>query len=177
MRDDSEISRRSLLKAAGGGIMLLVGFDLLKRVKADGAAPAPSPFKSWIESQQGIVTLLSGRSEMGQVFHALPMVLADELGVDWQAVRVEQAPNDMTLFGEQETGGSGSVAGSFMLMRQAAAAAKTMLVTAAAQRWNIAPDQCQVNDGVITHGGDRFTFGELVEAAAKLPVPDFNTVA
>ena len=176
--DRAVFSRRGLLKSAvGAGAVLLIGFDVSRTAK--GAASAPvSPFRSWIRiDQNGAVTLLSGRSEMGQgISSALPMVLADELGIDWKDVLVEQAPNDAALFGEQGTGGSGSVAGSWLGLRQAAAAARTMLVAAAAQRWSVAPESCTVKNGAVTHGSSRFTFSELVESAAKLPLPDFNKV-
>lgn len=178
MSDLSTLSRRGLLKSVGSAAVLLIGFDAPVSAKAE-ALPSVNPFRSWIRiDQNGVVTLLSGRSEMGQgISSALPMVLADELGVEWKDIRVEQAPNDTALFGDQGTGGSGSVAGSWMGLRQAAAAARSMLVTAASQRWNVAPDSCAVKSGVVIHGSDSFTFAELVEAASKLPIPDLKTVA
>ncbi|HEX4808258.1 MAG TPA: xanthine dehydrogenase family protein molybdopterin-binding subunit [Bryobacteraceae bacterium] len=176
--DHPQMSRRGLLKtAAGTGAMLLIGFDVFRIAKAQAPPHAPvSPFRSWIRiDQNGDVTLLSGRSEMGQgISSALPMVLADELGIDWKDVRVEQAPNDPALFGEQGTGGSGSIAGSWMGLRQAAAAARFMLITAAAQRWSVAPETCNVKNGLVVHGTDQLKFSELVEPASKLPLPDFK---
>jgi isoquinoline 1-oxidoreductase beta subunit len=170
------LSRRSLLKAAGTGAVLVIGFDIPRVVKGETPTAPVSPFRSWIRiDQSGNVALLSGRSEMGQgISSALPMVLADELGVDWKDVLVEQAPNDPKLFGDQGTGGSGSVAGSWMGLRQAAAAARSMLITAAAQKWYVAPETCTIKGGVVTHGTDQLPFSELVESASKLPVPDFN---
>jgi CO/xanthine dehydrogenase Mo-binding subunit len=172
------ISRRGLLKAAGTGAVLLIGFDVPRAAKSAPAAAPVSPFRSWIRlDQSGAVTLLSARSEMGQgISSALPMVLADELGVDWKDVLVEQAPNDAALFGDQGTGGSGSVAGSFLGLRQAGAAARTMLITAAAQRWNVSASECTVRSGAVLHGGNSLRFAELVESASKLPVPDFKTL-
>lgn len=179
MIDSAEltVSRRGLLKTLGGAAVLLIGFDLPKRIKADVPALA-SPFRSWIRiDQSGVVTLLSSKSEMGQgISSALPMVLADELGVDWNAIHVEQAPNDPALFGDQGTGGSGSVAGSWLITRQAAAAARTMLIAAAAQKWNVSPESCAAKHGAVTNGNQRLSFGDLVEAASQLPVPDFKTV-
>ncbi len=173
------ISRRGLLKsAATTGAALIIGFDMPQMLKGAPPKEVVSPFRSWIRiDQTGGVTLLSGRSEMGQgISSALPMVLAEELGVDWKAVRVEQAPTDAALFGTQGTGGSGSVAGSWMPLRKAGAAAREMLVTAAAQRWNVGPSDCTVRDGAVHNGTHKLTYGELVESASKLPIPDFEKV-
>jgi isoquinoline 1-oxidoreductase beta subunit len=175
----TNISRRGLLKsAATAGGILLIGFEVRHIARGQEAKQPVSPFRSWIRiDQTGKVTLLSSRSEMGQgISSALPMILADELGVDWKDVHVEQAPNDPALFGDQGTGGSGSVAGSWTPCRQAAAAARTMLITAASQRWGVDPATCTVKNAVITSGNYRATFGELVESASKLPIPDFNKV-
>jgi isoquinoline 1-oxidoreductase beta subunit len=189
-REREGLSRRNVLKTTGAaGAALLVGFNAAKAATAtgeqdekDAAKPhekkAVSPFRSWVRiDQSGQVTLLSGRSEMGQgISSALPMVLAEELGVDWRDIKVEQAPNNPELFGEQGTGGSGSVAGSYQILRQAGAAARTMLVTAAAQKWQVKPEECIVSNGVISHNGSSARFGELVEVAATLPVPDLKKV-
>lgn len=173
--DRSQFSRRGLLKSAvGTGAALVIGFDVFRIAKGQNASPV-DPFRSWIRIDGSGVTLLSGRSEMGQgISSALPMILADELGVDWKDVRLEKAPNDPALFGDQGTGGSGSVAGSWMGLRRAGAAARTMLVTSAAQKWNVAPESCSVNNGVVSHGNDQLKFSELVEGASKLPLPDFS---
>lgn len=178
--DTSQVSRRTLLKsAATAGAVLLVGFDVPASAKAASAANKPAnPLRSWIQiDETGQVTLMSGRSEMGQgISSALPMVLADELGVDWEDVRVEQAPNDVARFGDQGTGGSGSVAGSWMPMRQAAAAARSMLITAAAKQWNVAPESCSIKSGVVSSGEHSAKLGELVAGAAQLPIPDLTTI-
>jgi CO/xanthine dehydrogenase Mo-binding subunit len=163
-----------LKSAVGTGAALVIGFDVFRIAKGQNASPV-DPFRSWIRIDGSGVTLLSGRSEMGQgISSALPMILADELGVDWKDVRLEKAPNDPALFGDQGTGGSGSVAGSWMGLRRAGAAARTMLVTSAAQKWNVAPESCSVNNGVVSHGNDQLKFSELVEGASKLPLPDFS---
>jgi len=188
-RERDGLSRRSVLKTTGAaGAVLLVGFNATAATKVeeqdekDAAKPqekkAGSPFRSWVRiDQSGQVTLLSGRSEMGQgISSALPMVLAEELCVDWRDVKVEQAPNNPELFGEQGTGGSGSVAGSYQMLRQAGAAARLMLTTAAAQKWQTKPEECIVSNGVVSHNGNSARFGELVEAAATLPVPDLKKV-
>src|SRR6202007_1291648 len=105
------------------------------------------------------------------------MILAEELSVDWKQVHVEQAPTNPQIY-DLGTGGSGSVAGSWMPLRQAGAAAREMLITVAAQRWNVLRDTCKAQDGGVLHGARKqfFTYGELASDAAKLPVPDFHTV-
>src|SRR5262249_57237866 len=92
------------------------------------------------------VTLIVGKSEMGQgIMTALPMILAEELSLDWKQVKIEQAPTNPKVY-DHGTGGSGSVAGSYLPLRQAGAAAREMLVTAAAQRWNVNADTCQAEN-------------------------------
>jgi isoquinoline 1-oxidoreductase beta subunit len=170
-----------MLKSVAGttGAVLLIGFDVLPKAKAaPPEAAAVNPFRSWVQiDEAGQVTIMSGRSEMGQgISSALPMVLADELGVNWNDVRVEQAPNDVARFGDQGTGGSGSVAGSWLTMRQAGAAARTMLISAACARWSVQPENCSIVDGVIKSGERSGKIGEFVAAAAQLPIPDFSKV-
>ena len=170
--DRNQLSRRSILKsAASTGAVLVIGFDLPQVAGAAASEKAAvNPFRSWIQiDPTGQVTLMSGRVEMGQgISSALPMVLADELGVDWKDVRIQQAPNDASRFGDQGTGGSGSVAGSWTPLRQAAAAARTMLVSAAARQWNVAPESCTAKNGVVSSATKSAKFGELVPAASQL---------
>ena len=108
---------------------------------------------------------------MGQgISTALPMILAEELGIDWKDIQVEHSSVDRA-FGPLGTGGSGSVTALYTPLRQAGAAARQMLVSAAAQRWNVDPESCTTKSGVVWHGTDKFTYAELVEAASKLPIP------
>ena len=103
---------------------------------------------------------------------SLAMVLADELDADWHDVRVEQAQGD-AKYGDQNTDGSKSVRLLLNTMREAGATARQMLVTAAARRWNVAPSACHTEAGAVVLGaaGKRLRYGDLVEDAAKLPVP------
>src|SRR6202035_2722839 len=100
-----------------------------------------------------------------------------ELYLDWKQVSVEQAPTDPKIY-DHGTGGSGSVAGSWVPLRRAGAGAREMFITAAAQHWNVSRDTCKAQNGGVLHGARKnfLTYGELVEDAAKLPVPDFKTV-
>jgi isoquinoline 1-oxidoreductase beta subunit len=184
MTTASVLNRRDFLKTgASAGAALVVGFHLSPAALAASAAdqekkPA-NPFTAWVRiTPDNQVTLILGKSEMGQgVMTALPMILAEELYLDWKQVRIEQAPTNPAIY-EHGTGGSGSVAGSWTPLRQAGAAAREMLITAAAQHWNVNRDTCKPKDGGVLHGARKefLPYGQLVEAAAKLPVPDFNTV-
>jgi isoquinoline 1-oxidoreductase beta subunit len=113
------------------------------------------------------------RSEMGQgVRTALPMILAEELDADWSQIAIQQA-GASTLFGDQTTGGSASVRTTWDPMRQAGATAREMLVNAAAQQWNVPSADCTTARGFVIHAASsrRSSYGDLVERAAKLPIP------
>jgi isoquinoline 1-oxidoreductase subunit beta len=184
MAKSSAFSRREFLRAgAAGGAALVVGFRLSARTLAGQAAEqekkTPSPFDAWVRiTPDNRVTLILGKSEMGQgIMTALPMILAEELCVDWKNVKVEQAPTNPNVY-DLGTGDSGSVAGSWLPLRRAGAAAREMLIAAAAQKWEVGADTCKASDGQVVHGNPKryLSYGELVEAAAKLPIPNFNTV-
>ena len=128
----------------------------------------------------GTVTVISKHLEMGQgVYTGLATIVAEELDAAWSQVRIEGAPADVRRYahtartGFQMTGGSSSIANSWEQLRHAGAAARAMLVAAAAQRWNVAESEITVNDGVVAHAPSqqRAGFGELTAAAAELPVP------
>jgi len=178
------LDRREFLKSgtlAGAG--LLVGFHLPASAAQDPAQEqekkTPNPFNAWVHiAPNNRVTLILEKSEMGQgIMTALPMILAEELCVDWKNVTVQQAATDPAIY-DHGTGGSGSVAGCWLPMRRAGAAAREMLVAAAAARWNVNPDTCKAKDGGVLHGARNnfLTFGQLAEDAAKLPIPNLNTV-
>ena len=184
MAKASVVNRRDFLKTTtAGGVALVIGFHLSPRALAGQAQEQekkiPNPFDAWVRvTPDNHVSLILGKSEMGQgVMTALPMILAEELCLDWKQVKVEQAPTNPKIY-DHGTGGSGSVSGSWLPLRQAGAAAREMLVSAAAARWNVSPDTCKAQDGGILHGARKnfLTYGELVEDAAKLPIPDFHTV-
>ena len=178
------VDRRDFLKmgtVAGAG--LLVGFHLNALAADDPAEEqekkTPNPFNAWVHvTPDNHVTLILEKSEMGQgIMTALPMILAEELCVDWKSVRVEQAPTNPKVY-NHGTGGSGSVASCWLPMRRAGAAAREMLIAAAAARWNVNPNTCVAQDGGVLHGSRKnfLTYGELVEDAAKQPIPNLNTV-
>jgi len=186
-------SRRNFLiatTAVGGS--LLIGFALPKFLDSKGIDAPGYPESAEDENanfspnafiridKDGLVTLIMSKAEMGQgTFTSIPMLIAEELGVDLAKVKLEQAPADDKLYadpilGSQVTGGSTSIRGAWEPMRQAGAVARTLLVTAASQQWNTGMDQCYVENGYVRNKGsdDKLGFGELVSAAAALPIPD-----
>ncbi|MGO4326287.1 molybdopterin cofactor-binding domain-containing protein [Cupriavidus sp. 2TAF22] len=176
------LSRRTFLKltgVAGGGLALgLVGGVELAQAAEDGAKQkSPSPPQAFvIIAPDNTVTIAVNRLEFGQGVHtALPMVLADELDVDWKNVRSMLAPAGDAYrdpgFGIQMTGGSTALMHSFTQYRELGARARAMLVTAAAKQWNVDPASCAAVQGVVTSGTRRATYGELANAAMSLPVP------
>lgn len=180
----SVVNRRDFLKTtAAGGAALAIGFHLSGSAFGGQAEEqekkTPNPFDAWVRiTPDNRVSLILEKSEMGQgIMTALPMILAEELCVDWKQVRVEQAPTNPKIY-SHGTGGSGSVADSWLSLRRAGAAAREMLISAAAQKWEVTPETCKAVDGQVVHGNPKryFRYGELVEAAAKLPIPNLNTV-
>ena len=184
MLQSAMLHRRDFLKSgAAAGVGLLIGFHLDARETSNRAEeqekkPA-NPFDAWVRiTPDNRVTLILGKSEMGQgAMTSLPMILAEELCVDWKQVKVQQAPTNPQVY-DHGTGGSGSVAGSWLPLRRAGAAAREMLVTAAATRWSVNRDTCVAKDGGVLHGARKnfLTYGELAGDAAKLPLPDLKTV-
>jgi len=169
--------RRFLVTSASGGAGLILGFYLPSKSRPGEAAPAVLPFapNAFLSiDPQGVVTLTVHKSEMGQgVRTALPMMLAEELEADWSAVRIEQADGDLK-YGEQITGGSSSVRTSWDPLRKAGATAREMLLTAAAEVWNVPKAECRAERGRVIHAltGRSLPYGELVGVAGRLPVPE-----
>lgn len=177
------ISRRDFLRAsvaAAGG--LVIGFWLPGKQRlalAQGAPKAPIHPNAFLRiGKDGWVTVMVKNLEFGQgVTTALPMLVAEELECDWARVRAELAPSAPeyvhTGFGMQMTGGSMSVGDSWTQLRTVGAQARTMLVAAAAGQWKVKAEACRAEKGfVLGPGGRKTSFGSLVEAAAKLPVPE-----
>ena len=176
------LERRAFLKAsvvASGG--LLIGFHF-PGVSALASAQ-PSPTETFMPNAfvrigtDERVTVIVNHSEMGQgVYTSLPMLLADELDADWSKVGFEPAPVDPKYnhpaFGMQMTGGSSSVWSGLEQFREAGAAARAMLIAAAAQQWNVDASACRTESGAVLNGSRRLTYGHLAAAAAKLTPPE-----
>jgi isoquinoline 1-oxidoreductase beta subunit len=183
------LGRRGFLKATaatGAGLTLALYLDGALAQQGGpgkaGAATGPAPFEpnAFVRiGRDNTVTVIAKHLEMGQgVYTGLATLVAEELDAAWAQVRVEGAPADAKRYrnlfwGEaQGTGGSTAIANSWEQLRSAGAAARAMLVAAAARQWNVPPDSIAVKDGVVSHAsGKRATFGQLADAAAKEPVP------
>jgi len=168
---------------AAGATGLLIGFYLPDCVEALAAAPAAPEaavaLNAWIHvGTDDLVTILIDKSEMGQsILTGLAMLAAEELECDWKKVRTEFAPADKAYvnpqFGVQGTGGSSATRTSWEPLRRAGAAARMMLLEAAAQKWGVDKSECRAENGAVLHAATKrqLTYGSLAEAAAKLPVP------
>lgn len=168
----SPVSRRAFLGtgiAAGAG--LVIGFYLPHGALKTNKNFAPNAYLRI--TPDGKITVVVARSEMGQgVWTALPMILAEELETDLTQITIEQA-GASTLYGDQTTGGSASVRTTWDPMRKAGAAAREMLISAAALEWGLPRSACKAENGAITHAASnrRLTYGELAASAARLPIP------
>ncbi|HEY6909694.1 MAG TPA: molybdopterin cofactor-binding domain-containing protein [Myxococcales bacterium] len=123
-------------------------------------------------ASDGALTIVCARSEMGQgVRSTIPALIADEMGADPSRVAIEQAVGDKK-YGDQNTDGSSSIRNAYDDLRKAGATARTMLIAAAAKKWRVPAARLQAHDHAVWNGRKSLPFGELAEAAAKLPVPD-----
>lgn len=168
----SPVSRRTFVAtgvAAGAG--LVIGFYLPHSAGPQKDSFSPNAYLRITSDNK--ITIVVPRSEMGQgVRTALPMILAEELEADWKQIEIEQA-GASTLFGDQTTGGSASIRTTWDPMRKAGAAAREMLISAAALAWGVPRSACAAELGQIKHAasGRTSTYGDLVAKAATLPIP------
>lgn len=173
MSDVQRVDRRGFLKYTFGAGALILGTHVESWASdADKAALSPSVYLGL--QPDGSVIIVAHRSEMGTGSRSvLPMVVADELEADWKRVRVEQAIGD-EKYGSQNTDGSCSIRDFVEAMKAAGATARTMLEQAAAAKWNVPVNECKGQNHFVVHSvsGKKAGYGELVAAAAKLPVPD-----
>jgi isoquinoline 1-oxidoreductase beta subunit len=174
----SSVNRRNFLKIAGGaGAGLVLGFYLpSKSHELLGESPNESFAPNvWLSiDPSGTVTITVAKSEMGQGPHTyFPMIVAEELEADLKSIKVEQADAHPDKYGSQGTGGSTGVRTSWENLRKAGAAAREMLISAAAAKWNIDRSFCYAEHGKVIHKPTKrsFTYGQLAVDAGKLPVP------
>ncbi len=179
----TRINRRGFLKTGvAGATGLVIGFYLPGRFDAFAAPIAimpPSSLNAWmLISTTDEVTIMIDKSEMGQgILTALCMIAAEELDCDWKTIHTEFAPAAKEYFnpafGMQGTGGSSSVRSSWDPMRKAGAAARDMLLQAAAQQWGVDKSTCRTKNGMIYHDASKrsVSYGGVAKQASKLPVP------
>ncbi len=175
-------SRRSFLKSsllAGGGLM--IHFSGLAKFSLDGKMIEANLPEQWNEitgyikiTSDNIIKIFNPNPEFGQnVMTALPMIIAEELDVDWQKVLVEMGPHDNVKLGPQFTGGSNSVRMYWKPLREAGAAARNMLMQAAAQTWSVPVEEVTTKAGMLYHekSGKSGTYGEFASKASGIPIP------
>ena len=182
-RTDADLSRRGFLRAsavAGGGLLLSLSLPF---VRGESQAAAHDTFEpnAFIRiGGDGQIVLTMPYVEMGQgTYTSIPMLIAEELEVGLQQVRLEHAPPNEKLYANpllevQATGNSNAIRGAWQPLRKAGATVRTMLVAAAAKRWNVDPGSCRAQNGAVLHqpSGKRASYGELAAEAARMPVPE-----
>ena len=177
MTNEPRPSRRAFLfstLAAGGGLVLGVG------LADSAAAQATAKLSAFVSIlPDGAISVIAKNPECGQgIKTMLPMLIAEELDVDWSQIRIVQADADQTIYGRQVAGGSTATPTNWLPMRQAGAGARHMLVTAAAARWGVPASECSTAAGVISHKASNHTvtYGAVASAAAALTPPDPATL-
>lgn len=179
---DKNISRRNFIKLGSlTGAALTLGFSvpaqgedaaLLTREEAENLG---IELNSWISiDTKGVVTILSHRAEMGQgAYQVVPQMIAEELEVNLDQVKIAFAPGNNQKYGSQITGGSSTVRGSYKRMMKIGASAREMLKEAAAKKWKVNASDCYAENGMIVHRptGNRLGYGDLVAEASKLTPP------
>ena len=184
MTTPTTVSRRAFIRVsalAGGGLLLAAYTDLAEGAAAllDSAADfAPNAFVKI--SSEGVITIMAKNPEVGQgIKTMLPMLIAEELDVDWAQVSVEQTMADQQRYGSQVAGGSSATPSNWEPMRRAGAVARAMLVAAAAETWKVPTSECRTASGVVTHTptGRTATYASLAATAATLTPPDPASVA
>ncbi|AYN68081.1 xanthine dehydrogenase family protein molybdopterin-binding subunit [Euzebyella marina] len=177
-----KFNRRAFLRTsslASGG--LLIGFNLFTACRPEAKPPVNladlnySDFNAFIKiAKNGAVTIFSPNPEIGQgVKTSMPMIIAEELDLPWNMVYVEQGHLDTKNYTRQVAGGSQSIRFGWDALRQTGATAKQMLINAAADKWGVDASEIKASEGIITNAaGETLGYGDVVEEAAKLEVPE-----
>ncbi|MEP6492821.1 MAG: xanthine dehydrogenase family protein molybdopterin-binding subunit [bacterium] len=185
METETRVDRRSFLRVtaiAGGGLMLGSYLKVFGTAEAFAAEPTAAEFapNAFIRlTPDGIVTIIAKNPEIGQgIKTMLPMLIAEELDVEWKNVRIEQAPLDTVKFSGQSAGGSTATPTNWMPMRRVGAAGRAMLVTAAAQTWGVPDTECETSAGTVRHRGSNrsLAYGQLLDKAATVTAPALDSV-
>lgn len=180
--DNTSLSRRNFLKVSGlTGTFLSLGFSLPTNgkkaaiINASDADRYGVEMNAWVHiDQSGKVTIFDHRAEMGQgSYQAVPQIVAEELEVNLNEINVVFAKGDNKKYGNQITGGSSTVRGSYKNLLNLSATAREMLIQAAATKWAVDKAECYAEGGKVFHkpSGRQMHYGELVEAASKLEAP------
>ena len=179
----NQVNRRQFLQvsALAGGGLVIASFEPLNRMEALAASQAASfaPNAFITLTPDGFVSIVAKNPEIGQgVKTMLPMLIAEELDVDWDKVRITQGDLDTTKFQAQSAGGSNATPNNWLPMRRVGAAGRAMLVSAAAQTWNVPESELTTASGAVLHAGSRrrLAYGELLAKAATMTPPNLETV-
>jgi isoquinoline 1-oxidoreductase beta subunit len=176
------VTRRNFIQVsalAGGGMLIAAQFDAV----ADLFAQAPTPYtpNAFIKiTADGVITIVAKNPEVGQgIKTSLPMIIAEELDVDWKDVHLEQADLNPQLYGPQNAGGSTGTPTNWDPLRRAGAAGRQMMIAAAAETWGVAANECTTASGRVHHAASNRSlgYGELTAKAATLTPPDLKTVS
>ncbi|MDZ4715387.1 MAG: xanthine dehydrogenase family protein molybdopterin-binding subunit [Cytophagales bacterium] len=187
MRHTTNVSRRVFIKSSaltGAALTLGISFPSAGKetsiLHAKDAESLGEELNAWISiDTTGKVTITNHRAEMGQgSFQSVPQIIAEELEVDLSQVNIVFAQGDGRKYGDQVTGGSSTISGSYQRLLRLGASAREMLIEAAANRWKIAPSECYAENGIVIHrsSGRKLGYGELVADASKLNVPSSVTL-
>jgi len=187
MDTKTPVDRRQFLRVsalAGGGVLLATYIEPVANASARlaGAPKSAADFEpnAFIRiTPDGSITIIAKNPEVGQgVRTMLPMIIADELDADWSKVKIEQAPLDTTKFQRQVAGGSTATPTNWMPMRKVGATARAVLVSAAAQTWNVPESELTTSASTVVHqpSNRKASYGELAAKAATLTPPDMETV-
>jgi isoquinoline 1-oxidoreductase beta subunit len=176
------LNRRSFLQLtalAGGGLALNLYRSPLAAAQQPGTPPDLTPQAFIHIAPDGAVTIMARASESGQgMRNMLPMLIAEELDVDWKDVRVKQADLNEKIYGRQFSGGSHNTPQGWEPMRRVGAAGRQLLITAASQTWSVPADECATQSGRVLHSatGRSLSYGELAAKAAALEPPALSSV-
>lgn len=179
---ETNMKRRSFLRltALGGGSVMLgmyVKPAFAQRGPGNGPATGFAPLAFIRFSKDGIFTIMSKNPEIGQgIRTTLPMIIADEMDVDWSSVRIEQADLDESKYGRQNAGGSTAIPTNWEPLRHCGAALRSMFITAAAAKWNVPASDCSTASGTVRHNGTTLTYRELFDQVSTMTPPDLKTV-
>ena len=177
-----QMNRRSFLQLtalAGGGLALNLYRSPLNSAEAQGTPPDLTPQAFIHIGSDGVVTIMARASESGQgMRNMLPMLIAEELDVDWKDVRVQQAELNEKIYGAQFSGGSANTPEGWEPMRRVGAAGRQLLITAAAQTWSVPEAECTTQSGRVLHAASSrsASYGELAAKASGLPAPALSSV-